>query len=90
MKKCEDDGDLVVRLVEMEGRAGEVTLDFPFPIRKAEHTNLIEEEGKPLPCGKRFLKVHLGPRSIETFKITSASGILFSGPGSRGGRKKGR
>ena len=35
----------------------------------AEHTNIIEQEGKKVKLENGKLKVHIGHNAIETFKL---------------------
>jgi len=69
IKKCEDDDSVIVRLYDIEGRDAEVNLNSAFALAKAERVNIIEEEGRPLPCGTTSLKIKLGHQSIETLKL---------------------
>ena len=69
VKKCDDDNSVIVRLYDIEGRDANATVETFVGIDKAEHTNIIEEEGKPLRAGKRSLKTKIGHHSIETFKL---------------------
>jgi len=69
IKKCEDDESVIVRLYDIEGRDTEVDLNTAFALAKAEQVNIIEEEGRPLPCGTKSLKIKLGHQSIETLKL---------------------
>ncbi len=69
IKKAEDDDSMVIRLYEVEGKDAEVDLNTFFPVAKSEHVNMIEEEGRPLPCQKNSLKLKVGHHSIETLKL---------------------
>jgi len=69
IKKGEDDDSAVVRLFDIEGKDTDVTLNFIFPAAKSELVNIIEEEGKALPCQKNSLKLKVGHQAIETLKL---------------------
>lgn len=69
IKKCEDDNSVVVRVYEIEGHAAYPVLKVPFKILAAEHTNIIEENGNPLPSNADSLKIRVGKYAIETFKL---------------------
>jgi alpha-mannosidase len=69
IKKGEDDDSVIVRLYEIEGRDAGVDLTSAFALAKAESVNIIEEEGRPLPCAPSGLKLNLGHHSIETLKL---------------------
>jgi alpha-mannosidase len=69
IKKCEDDDSVIVRLYDIEGKDAEVHLTSAFALAKVEHVNIIEEEGKPLPCRMKSVKLRLGHHAIETLKL---------------------
>jgi alpha-mannosidase len=69
IKKCEDDNSIVVRVYDIEGKDGSLTLTPFFPLAKAELVNMIEEEGKALPCRADELTMKLGHHAIETIKL---------------------
>jgi alpha-mannosidase len=69
IKKCEDDDSIVVRLYDIEGKDADLTLSPFFPLAKAERVNMIEEEGKALPCRTDGLALKLGHHAIETLKF---------------------
>jgi alpha-mannosidase len=69
VKKCEDDDSFIVRLYDIEGKDADVRLDSAFPLACAERVNIIEEEGTPLPCQIKNVKIRLGHHAIETVKL---------------------
>ena len=69
IKKCQDDDSVVVRVYEIEGRDSDLRLEVPFKISSAEKTNIIEENGAPVPSSGQSLKTRIGKNSIETFKL---------------------
>ncbi|MCX6223905.1 MAG: glycosyl hydrolase-related protein, partial [Bacteroidia bacterium] len=69
VKKSEDDNGLIIRLYDQEGRDKPVKINlFRSPVA-VEHTDMIEENGKPIPKDEKGLKVKLGHHAIETYKI---------------------
>lgn len=69
IKKAEDDDDVVVRMVEMEGKDTEVTLKTYFRIESAARTNIIEEDPAPIPAGEHEVTIKIGHHAIETIKL---------------------
>ncbi|MGB7295772.1 MAG: glycosyl hydrolase-related protein [Candidatus Aminicenantales bacterium] len=69
VKKCEDDDSIIVRLYDIEGKDAKLTLGPFFPVAKAELVNMIEEEGKALPCRSDGLSLNFGHHAIETLKL---------------------
>lgn len=69
IKKADNDGNLIIRLVEMEGRDKEIQLTLPIEVKKVIRTNLIEEEQEELPISGETFKLQLGHHAIETFKL---------------------
>ena len=72
IKKAEDGDDVVVRVVEMEGRDTVASLALRDPIRSAVHTDLIEYGSTPVDVEDGDLAVHVGHHAIESFKLTLA------------------
>jgi alpha-mannosidase len=69
IKKCEDDNSIIVRCYETEGKDTDVTITFFRPSKSAEHTNIIEEEGKEVKLENGQLKFHIGHHAVETYKL---------------------
>ncbi|WP_072992140.1 glycoside hydrolase family 38 N-terminal domain-containing protein [Pseudozobellia thermophila] len=69
VKKSEEGDDVIVRLVEMEGRDKDPTVELAFPLQKLVKTNLIEKEEKELKGTGRQINVELGHNAIETYKL---------------------
>ncbi|AQT68763.1 Mannosylglycerate hydrolase [Anaerohalosphaera lusitana] len=69
IKKCDDDDSVVVRLYDIEGKDSNMTLNTFFEIAGAEHTNIIEEEGTPVPAAGKMFESRIGDHAIETFKF---------------------
>ncbi|MEI6047404.1 MAG: glycosyl hydrolase-related protein [Bacteroidota bacterium] len=69
IKKCEDDNQVIVRCYDMEGKDAEAKIIVYKPFQKAELTNLIEEEGKPIPGSGTTIGLKVGHHAIETIKL---------------------
>lgn len=69
IKKCDDDNNVVIRAYEIEGKDQETNLNTFFSFAKAEHTNIIEEEGKKITGSGKSLKTMIGAYAIETYKL---------------------
>jgi alpha-mannosidase len=68
-KKAEDGNSIVLRAYDIEGRDTRPTFQVFFAIKRAEWTNLIEEEGRPLPSHGRAVALPVGHHAIETIKL---------------------
>jgi alpha-mannosidase len=75
VKKAEDSGHLVVRLVERHGAISRAKLAFDEPISGVCECNLLEEEDKPVKVGEKELEVEMKPYEIRTFKLKKGKGI---------------
>ena len=69
IKKADNDGNLIIRLTEMEGKDKEVTLTFPFEVKNVVRTNLIEDEEEQLNVSGKQIRLRLGHHAIETYKL---------------------
>ena len=69
IKKCDDDDSVIVRLCEIEGRDTSVSINWFNGMAKAEHTNIIEEEGRSIQHSGKNLTVKIGHHAIETYKL---------------------
>ena len=70
IKQCEDDDRIVVRYFDMEGKSAPARLTFFKPIESVEHTNIIEEEGKPLAGQGLAIRLPSQSYSIDTVKLS--------------------
>jgi alpha-mannosidase len=70
VKKADDDNNYIIRLYEMEGKDTQVTVTFPFPIKKAWKTDMIEENPVEIPVVNNSLVLTVGHNAIETYKIS--------------------
>jgi hypothetical protein len=77
VKKCEDDDSLVVRCYDIEGTNRRPTFTLFSPLLSAEHTNLIEEEGKPMAVVDKTFSLDVGHHAIETVKLKLKSGPVL-------------
>lgn len=71
-KKADDDGSVIIRIVEMEGIDKDVTITLPFEVSGAEKCSIIEESLSPVPLAGRTLTLHVGHNAIETYKLFPA------------------
>ena len=69
IKKCEDDDNIIIRCYDMEGIDSHAGISLSAPFQNAELTNLIEEEGKPIPGSGTNLDLKIGHHAIETIKL---------------------
>jgi alpha-mannosidase len=69
IKKAEDDDSVVLRVYDIEGKDAETTVGLFVPLKTAEKTNIIEEEGTPLKLTKHGLTVKVGHHAVETVKL---------------------
>ncbi len=72
MKMGEDDNRVVLRLWESEGKDATPTLRLHWPVRSAQTTNIIEEEGIPIAGGRDGVRIAVGHHAIQTLKIVPA------------------
>ncbi len=69
IKKSENDNNVILRLVEMEGENKKVTVGCSSPFKQLIKTNLIEEEvGNTKQSGKN-IEIEIGNNAIETYKL---------------------
>ena len=69
IKKCDDDNNVIIRLYEDAGKDVSARLRFAVPLRGAEMTNIIEEEGKPGQFKLDEVTFGLTHHSIQTMKL---------------------
>jgi len=69
MKKSDDDDRVVLRVWESEGKEATPALRLHWPMRSAERTNIIEEEGMPTAVGRDGVTIAVGHYSIETLRL---------------------
>jgi len=71
VKRAEDDGDLVLRLVEATGQDGSATVRFGqgLQVMSAAETDLLELNPSPVSAGGSSLNVSLTPYEIKTVKV---------------------
>jgi len=76
IKKAEDDDSVIVRCYDIEGRPADVEIASFAPFAKAELTNMIEDEGKPIATAagtgagaKNSVRIKVPAYSIETIKL---------------------
>ena len=70
MKKGEDDGSVVLRFYEAEGKRSVAYIRMPYPIVSALRTNLIEESEDAIPvCADGSIELPVGPWEIVTLSL---------------------
>lgn len=69
IKKCEDDGTIILRCYEKGMSQSKATIGFFKEFNEAARTNLIEENSESLSDQGSELKIKLMPWSIETYKL---------------------
>ena len=69
IKKSEKNNDVILRLVEMEGKDKEPTIELAVPFQQLVKTNLIEEEESKLPSSGKEFKLNIGHNAIDTYKL---------------------
>ena len=70
LKKAMDKKELIIRLVEMEGKDTVVKVTLPFlKIKKAYQTNLVEETPRRISTQQHTIKVSIKSLGIATIKI---------------------
>jgi len=74
VKKCEDDIAVVVRLYDIEGIDSTPEMNLFTPVKAAERTSIIEDNGTPLTVKNGAVKLQVGHHAIETVKIFLQSG----------------
>jgi len=70
LKKDDRSNSLIIRMVEMEGKAKKIDLKLWFPSASFIKTNLIEEDIKDTGQKGKELLLDLGKNAIETYRIS--------------------
>jgi len=69
IKKAEDDGDVVIRLLEAEGINKEVNLNLFKAVEKTMKTDMIEEKPVDMKQSGEGIKLNLEGYVVETYKL---------------------
>lgn len=69
IKKSEDENNIIMRLVDMQGKSVDATINWFGKVNGVNTTNIIEEEDKPLIKNTDAIKLLVKPFSIETIRI---------------------
>lgn len=72
MKKAENDDTVILRVYDIEGKDTDAAVELFAPVKRAERTNLIEEEGVLLKPHKGRLVLPIGHHAVETLKLFPA------------------
>lgn len=69
IKKAEDDNDVVIRLLEAEGRDKNVEIKLNQEFESISKTDIIEENPENLHLKGKTLQLQLGKNAVETYKF---------------------
>jgi len=69
MKKAEDDSDVVIRLMEAEGKDKNIQLELSNEVGTISLTNMIEENPEKLDQQGKKLQLPLGKHAVNTYKM---------------------
>jgi alpha-mannosidase len=69
IKKSDDENSIIMRLVDMQGKPADATVNWFGQIKGVTKTNIIEEEDQPLNAAGKGIKIKMNPCSIETIRI---------------------
>ena len=70
LKISEEEKDLIVRIFETAGNAGEGKLSLPFMnIKSVNEANALEVIGKPLAAEAHLVRFHIEPHQVVTLRI---------------------
>jgi alpha-mannosidase len=69
VKVAEGGDGVIVRLYESQRQRGPCTLRTNFPVRQALHTNLLEDDGEPLPIDDAGVHFSIKPYEIITIRL---------------------
>jgi alpha-mannosidase len=69
IKKSEDENSIIMRLVDMQGKSVDATVNWFGKVNGVNTTNIIEEEDKPLAENADAIKLFITPFSIDTIRI---------------------
>ena len=71
------DGSVMLRIYEASGKpANGVEIKFHVPVSSAFETNLLGDDGKPLPAANGAVRLDLRPFEIKTLKVKLPTGFL--------------
>lgn len=69
LKKAKNERAMIVRFFENEGKETESTIKLGWEVGKADKTNLLEQERKPLEIQNNSLRFKFGRFSVETLRF---------------------
>ena len=70
LKKAEDDGSLVVRFYETDGKPCKAIVTINMPARAVVETDILERPiGKPIPVKNKRFTANVGKCEIKTYKL---------------------
>jgi alpha-mannosidase len=68
-KKAEEDGSLVLRFYEWDGKESDVALQLPESVQSAEEADLMERTMESLAVHGRTVTLHTKPYEIKTIRV---------------------
>jgi alpha-mannosidase len=69
IKKSEDENNIIMRLVDMQGKTIDAKINWFGKTNSVNSTNIIEEEDVPLKAVAEGIQLKVKPYSIETIRI---------------------
>lgn len=69
LKKTDNENNYIIRLYEVTGEDTDISVTFPFAIKRLWKTDMIEENGKEIQHDNNSFSTRIGHNAIETFKI---------------------
>ena len=69
LKKTDNENSYIIRLYEVTGEDTDVSVTFPFTIKRLWKTDMIEENGKEIQADKNSFSTRIGHNAIETFRL---------------------
>jgi len=71
IKKAEDDNDVIIRLLEAEGKDKDIEVNLSKEVKSISKTDMIEENPVDMKQSGKVIKVSLGKSSVDTYKMSS-------------------
>ena len=72
IKRAEDGNGIIVRFYEFQRKRGDVRLECGFPIAKAWHSNLIEDDQEEIAVEGQHVDLFIKPYEIVTLRLIPA------------------
>jgi len=68
-KQAEDSEEVILRVYESQGMAGDAAVQFHFPVAAVQECNLMERDAKPASFKSGLLRFSYSPYEIKTFLL---------------------